>query len=286
MPLYMDRHDVPGASRAEVAAAHVRDVELADEYGVDFLSYWFDESVGGVFCFAKADSGDDIRAIHDASHGLVPNEIIEVSEDEMLKFLGGVHNPKDASEVTSPIRTVVFTDVVGSTDLLSRYGEARYMELIGAHDSIVRRALIRHKGREVKHTGDGIMAAFDEASDAARWALDCLAGFDAREGDPRLRIRIGMASGIPVDRNDDIYGETVVLASRLCDSAESDSAFATEDVRVQTAGDDLPFAGPLVTRLKGFPDPVQAFRLRTSEAAGESGTDSSPWRRLLRRIRG
>lgn len=279
MPLYMDRHDVPDASRQDVAAAHVSDVELSEQFGVDFLSYWFDESVGGVFCFAKANTEDDLRSVHEASHGLVPNEIIEVSEDDMLRFLGDVHNPRNASELTSPVRTVAFTDLVGSTALLSAYGEARYMEFIGTHDSIVRRALIRHRGREIKHTGDGIMAAFDAAGDAARWAVDCLGEFRRRDGDPQLSIRIGLASGIPVDRNEDIYGETVVLASRLCDGADPDCALTTEEVRVEAVGLDLPFAGPILTRLKGFPQPVEAYRLGGSQPASEPKSGSL-WDRL------
>ncbi len=97
-------------------------MELSDEYDVEFLSYWFDESVGGVFCFARAPGIENLRAVHEASHGLIPNEIISVSEDDMLRFLGGIHDPADASEVTSPTRTIVFTDLVESTALLSAHG--------------------------------------------------------------------------------------------------------------------------------------------------------------------
>lgn len=286
MPLYMDRHDVPGASKRDVAAAHLKDVELADEFGVDFLSYWFDESVGGAFCFAEAPSADRIRAIHEASHGLVPNEIIAVSEDEMLRFLGGIHTPRNETEVTSPIRTVVFTDLVGSTAFLTEHGEARYLEFIGVHDSIVRRALIRHHGREVKHTGDGIMAAFDESADAARWAVDCLESFHRHETEPRPVVRIGLASGIPVDHNDDIYGEAVVLASRLCDHADPDTALASDAVRKATVGIGLSFMGPVMARLKGFPDPVPAFRLvPDGDDDAATAPPPSPWARLRARFR-
>jgi len=103
---------------------------------------------------------------HQASHGDVPGEIIEVSESDVVRFLGKVHDPIDASEVTSAFRTVCFTDIVGSTELLDRLGRSEYMLLLTEHDLIIRRALIRSQGREVKRTGDGSMVVFDEVDEA------------------------------------------------------------------------------------------------------------------------
>lgn len=286
MPLYMDRHDVPGATAADVAQAHLADLEMSHKHDVTFVSYWFDESVGGVFCFAKAPSIENLKAVHDESHGLIPNEIIDVSEDDMLRFLGAINEPKDASEITSPVRTVVFTDLVGSTALLSQYGQDAYMALLAAHDSIVRKALIRHRGREVKHTGDGIMAAFDDVGHALSWGSDVLEEFAAREGEPAISVRVGMASGIPVDRNDDIYGETVVLASRICDAASSGQVLVSEAVHAAATGLSLEFDGPRPTSLKGFPGDVDVFELVTDAAAQPPATQDRPsswWRRLTSR---
>jgi class 3 adenylate cyclase len=260
MPLFMDRHDVPGASAEDVANAHMSDIEASKEYGVQFISYWFDAEAGGVFCFADAPSRDVLSQVHSVSHGLIPNEIISVSRDDVFRFLGSVHDPKDASELSNPLRTVMFTDLVGSTEILGALGERRFMEVLGTHDGIVREALYRHRGHEVKHTGDGIMASFDDASDAVRGSIAITDGFaelDRADG-PELRVRVGMAAGHPVDRNDDIYGEAVVLASRLCDAADPQQILAAASVR-DHAVEDLPFVGPMPRTIKGFREPVDVF---------------------------
>lgn len=268
MPMFMDRHDVPGATAKDVAEAHVADLEAAGKYDVQFLSYWFDAETGGVFCFAKAPSKDALAEVHSKSHGLIPNEIIDVAEDEVFKFLGSVQDPKDASEVSSPLRTILFTDIVSSTEILDAVGEAAFMEVLKTHDGIVRAALYRHRGREVKHTGDGILASFDSATDAVEGAIWIAKGFDTLLGDDGspIRVRVGMAAGRPVDRNDDIYGEAVVLASRLCGIAEAQQILAAASVREHTDEVDV-FIGPSLRTLKGFAEPVSVFEIR----AGSQG---------------
>jgi class 3 adenylate cyclase len=102
-------------------------------------------------------------------------------------------------------------------------GDHAAMEIIGFHDTVVRNALTVTKGREIKHTGDGIMASFSAADAAvicaARIQTDLVAqGFE--RGGMRLRIRIGAAAGEPVERHSDLFGSTVQRAARLCAIAE------------------------------------------------------------------
>ena len=86
MPLFMDRHDTPGATAEEVAQAHAADLAVSAKHGVQFLSYWFDGEDGNVFCFAKASGPEDLSAVHQESHGMLPNEIISVSEDDVFRL--------------------------------------------------------------------------------------------------------------------------------------------------------------------------------------------------------
>jgi class 3 adenylate cyclase len=264
MPLFMDRHDVPGATAKDVADAHVSDLEASGKHGVQFLSYWFDAENGGVFCFANAPGHENLEAVHRESHGLIPNEIITVDESDVLRFLGRIHDPEDHTKLTSPFRTILFTDLVNSTALLQSVGETEFMALLGEHDLIVRRAIVNWRGREVKHTGDGIMAVFDDVASSLACALEVRGKFAGRRTDGAgrdLEVRIGMAAGRPVDRHDDIYGSAVVLASRLCDAAEDGTIYTSDEVydRGAPAGYRFREVGPLP--LKGFPDPVPAFVL-------------------------
>lgn len=258
MPLYMDRHDVPGATAEDTAENHAADLEIAGQYGVEFFSYWHDSARGVVFCFASAPGKDAVTEAHQASHGLVPAEIIEVSESDIVRFLGKVQDPVDASEVTSAFRTICFTDLVGSTELLDRLGQSEYMVLLTEHDLIMRKALIRWKGREVKHTGDGFMVVFEEVDKALGWCLDVREAFAERTD---LEVRLGIAAGEPVDQGDDIFGAAVTMANRICSSAGPQQVYVSDVVRNLGVEKGFSFDGGKTAVLKGFAEPAAIYEL-------------------------
>ncbi len=278
MPLYMDRHDLPGVTAAEVAQAHVTDVAIESDYGVHFLAYWFDGDHAEAFCLATAPGPGAMQDVHRAGHGLVPNEIIAVSEDEVLRFLGRVADPPDHRPVDSAFRTILFTDLEGSTSLLQEVGERVFMGLLAEHDTIIRRSLVTWRGREVKHTGDGIMASFDEVAGALRCALGILTGFEARtrEGATRvLRVRIGIAAGEPVDHNHDLFGSTVNLARRICDAAQAGHVLTSDVVHDLGIERGFAFRPGVDLDLKGF-GAVPVFELLSSPDGARDGLRVGP----------
>jgi class 3 adenylate cyclase len=261
MPLYMDRHDVPNVTAEDTAKNHAADLEIAGQFGVDFFSYWHDSQQGVVICFARAPGEEAMAQAHRASHGDVPAEIIEVSEADVVRFLGRVHDPVNASEVTSAFRTICFTDLVGSTELLDRLGQSEYMVLLTEHDLIIRKSLIRWNGREVKHTGDGFMVVFDDVAKALGWSLDVRESFQQRSD---LDVRLGMAAGEPVDHNDDIFGSAVTMASRICSSAGPEQIFVSDVVQDLGSRDGFIFDGGRSKVMKGFAEPVTTYELLDS----------------------
>jgi class 3 adenylate cyclase len=269
MQLYMDRHEVPGATAADIADAHVKDVALAGSLGVEFLTYWFDADRGRAFCLAKAPDPASMEEVHRKAHGLIPNEIIAVSEDRVLRFLGTMTGTEDPSAPSSSFRVILFTDLEGSTSLLQKVGQSAFMLLLTEHDLIIRRALVATDGREVKHTGDGIMASFDRVGQALDCALAIQAGFGARTasgGTPVLRVRIGIAAGEPVDHNQDLFGSAVNLASRVCDVADPGQILVAEDVEVVGAPQGYVFDEVDRRALKGFADEIRIFELSGAPA--------------------
>jgi len=254
----MDRHDVSGATAEETAKNHLADLEIAGQFGVDFFSYWHDSTRGVVICFAQAPGEEAMTQAHQASHGDVPTEIIEVSESDVVHFLGKVHDPVDASEVTSAFRTICFTDLVGSTELLDRLGQSEYMVLLTEHDLIIRKALIRWNGREVKHTGDGFMVAFEDVSKSLEWSLDVRESFEQRSD---LDVRLGMAAGEPVDRDADLFGAAVTMASRICSSAGPEQIYVSDVVRDLGVEKGFSFDGGKTGVLKGFSEPATIYEL-------------------------
>jgi class 3 adenylate cyclase len=264
VPVYMDRHEFTGLTAAGAAAAHLNDLEVQGRFGVRFLTYWFDEERQTAFCLAEAPDADALDAVHRASHGFVPYQIIEVDEPMVERFMGGiVEHPPGEPYVETAFRAVMFTDIVDSTSLTQQLGDARAMEMLRVHDDIVRRALRRHHGSEVKHTGDGIMAAFPSVVGSIRCAIDIqqrLVGGDD-QGGPSIRVRIGMAAGEPVTDRDDLFGATVQLAARLCARAEPGSILVASVVRDLALGKGFVFRSRGRLRLKGFDSSVSAYEV-------------------------
>jgi class 3 adenylate cyclase len=268
MPLFMDRHDLSDVTPEEIVRAHERDREVAPKHGVDFLTYWFDPDLGTAFCLARAPAPENVTSAHEEAHGLIPSEVIAVDEEAVLRFLGNVHEPAGPTEITTSFRTIVFTDLEGSTAMAEELGPPAFMEILREHDLIVRRSLVAHRGREVKHTGDGIMASFDEVADALECALEI------RGAESRARVRVGMAAGEPVDHNNDLFGPTVNLASRICDAARAGEVLVSDVVGELGGSSGFSFAGPSALDLRGFAKPVSVFTLighRDREAAPTLG---------------
>jgi hypothetical protein len=168
MPLYMDIHNLPEGTTAEdVAKAHAKDMEIQKKYGVEYRKYWVNESGKKIFCLAHAPNAEAAACVHREAHGMLAEKIIEVEPDVAEVFLGGTETnsagavllPGGGADARDPgIRTIMFTDVVNSTTLTQSLGDEAALAILGVHDTIVRDALSALGGREVKHTGDGIMA--------------------------------------------------------------------------------------------------------------------------------
>lgn len=267
MPIFMDRHDMRGATAVNVAEAHRKDLEIQDKYGVKYMTYWYDVERCTGFCLVDAPDAATAARVHREAHGEIASEIIAVDLATVEAFLGRISDPHAASVAAAPemdagLRAVLFTDIVGSTELTSRLGDVAALELVRVHDALVRRGLASHSGREVKHTGDGIMAAFDEVANAVRAAADIQRRFSAynAEASEGLRVRIGIHAGEPVADHNDLFGSTVQLAFRLCNEAEADGIIVSGFVRDLCDEDAVRFVALGSRRLKGFTERTPVFR--------------------------
>ena len=98
MPIFMDRHDLSGATATNVADAHRKDLEIQDRYGVKFLTYWFDEGRGTAFCLVEAPDKETAQRVHHDAHGHVAGDIIEVALSTVEAFLGRISDPQPRSD--------------------------------------------------------------------------------------------------------------------------------------------------------------------------------------------
>ncbi len=264
MPLYMDRHELPDATAADVAVAHLRDLEVQDRFGVRFVTYWFEEGAGSGFCLVEGPDEQAVEAAHRAAHGLLPSNVIEVDQAAVRGFFGRLNtHPAGEPYTESAFRAILFTDMVDSTRLTQQLGDRAAMQLLREHDSIVRSVLARFGGSEVKHTGDGIMAAFDSAYQAVAAGMGIQRTLRQREepAPGHLHVRVGVAAGEPVTERNDLFGAAVQQAARLCASAQPDCIVVSSGVRDLCRGKSIRFSdgGPIA--MKGFEEPIGHFEV-------------------------
>ena len=264
MAFFMDRHDLEGATAADVAAAHMSDLDAQKAHDVRFLSYWFDYDRQAAFCLVEAPDAEAAQAVHRHAHGQVANEILPVDPDEVQRFLGRVDDPLAGGRAAaSAFRMILFTDLEGSTAMVQRLGDDGAMELLRRHDAIIREALGQHGGREVKHTGDGIMASFASVQSGLAAAVNIQRAFaaHAETDEAPMKVRIGLSAGEPVTEGQDLFGAAVQLAARLCNHAEPGSIVVSGVVRDLSIGKGFDFGPRRGAELKGFPEPIEVCEL-------------------------
>jgi class 3 adenylate cyclase len=169
----------------------------------------------------------------------------------IVKFVGGGAEAKRAAEpADSTFRTVLFTDIVGHTEMMRRLGDERGRSVLREHEQVTRNTLKIFGGSEVKTMGDGFMASFTSITKGVECAIALQRAFDERNvsaAEP-VTIRVGLNAGEPIQEDGDLFGETVILAARIAAKAEGAEILVADTVRGFVA--------------KGFEDPVRVFEVR------------------------
>ncbi len=176
--------------------------------------------------------------------------------DEIEEFVTGSRPAREPDRV---LATILFTDIVGSTERAVAIGDRRWRELLDAHDVAVEQQLARHRGKKVHGVGlgDGVLAVFDGPARAIRCSSDIREAL-RRVG---LEIRAGLHAGEVEMRNQDVAGIAVNIARRVCDLAGGDELLVSSTVKDLVAGSGLAFADRGEHELKGIPGAWRLFRV-------------------------
>jgi class 3 adenylate cyclase len=174
--------------------------------------------------------------------------------DEIEEFLTGMRSGAEG-DVRS--MNVLFTDIVASTEHQAQVGPRTWSQLTDLHDAMVRAALTRHSGHEVKTIGDGFLATFDATGRAVRCAEDILEGAK----DIELDLRAGVHTGEVEVRGDDVAGLAVTIAKRVCDLAGPGEVLVTRTVADHVVGSDIELEDRGERGLKGVPGTWRLFRV-------------------------
>lgn len=238
MPIYMDRHDVPGATAADVAHAHQEDLKIQDQFQCRALTYWFDEKRGAAFCLVDAPNADAVQKMHDTAHGLIPHQILEVEGKVVESFLGRITDPApeetaDDAISESAYRAIMCTDIRIIGDSTTNHAEGSTLVELSDIRKLILEIFDRNGGRVVEHSGRGMLISFTSISGA----LDCAGGLleqvnrvNAAKSSSPVQIRIGLSLGAPVAGSTELFGETVQTARRLADIAQDGQVILSSSI--------------------------------------------------------
>ena len=179
--------------------------------------------------------------------------------EEIEEFLTGARHRVDLERV---LQTILFTDIVGSTDLVAQLGDLRWRELLDAHDRSIRAELNRSEAQHIRSTGDGFLATFDGPVRGVRAAL---AAIEAAAG-LGLELRAGLHTGDCHIVGDDIGGMAVHIAARVAALAGAGEVLVTSTVRDLAAGAELGLSDRGVHELKGVPRTWRLFSVAEDAA--------------------
>jgi class 3 adenylate cyclase len=175
--------------------------------------------------------------------------------DEVQEFLTGT---RPAAEPDRVLATVVFTDIVASTERAAELGDRRWRDLLFSHHAIVRRELERFRGREVKTVGDGFLATFDGPARAVR----CACAIRDRVGGLGLSIRAGLHTGECELIGDDVGGMAVHIGARVAATARAGEVLVSNTVKDLVVGSGIQFVDRGSHRLKGVPGSWRLFAVQ------------------------
>jgi class 3 adenylate cyclase len=188
--------------------------------------------------------------------------------DAIREFIGDTVAPETqrASEASGErsLRTVLFTDLVGHTEMMQRLGDEQGRAVLREHERITREVLKQHDGSEVKTMGDGFMASFGSVTKAVECAIALQRAFadrNATAAEP-LHVRVGLNAGEPIAEDGDLFGATVILASRIAAQAGAGEILIPEPVRHLLAGKSFVFSDRGEFVPKGFDDAVRLYEVR------------------------
>lgn len=177
---------------------------------------------------------------------------VDALAGQIEEFLTGV---KPVTSIERVLSTVLFTDIVASTEKVQSLGDERWEGVIGAHDDIVREALSRFRGKEVKSLGDGFLATFDGPARAVHFALSVIEAVRSLG----IEMRAGVHTGEVELHEADVRGLAVHIAARIAERAGAGECLVSRTVKDLVAGADLRFAGRGQQPMKGLAEAIDLY---------------------------
>ena len=238
MPLYMDVHIVPGVNAKDVAEAHRKDLLIQEEHECKCMTYWIDEERESIFCLIEAPAKEAVVEMHNRAHGLIPNKVIEVSSGLVSSFLGRIYDPQEA-EISSDglkifsdpsFRILMVTKITDPILLHHKSGGEKANNLLEQQDAIIRKNISQYEGSEVEHGGTGFITSFSSAVKAVSCAVAIQKDIASVQSD-LADFRIGINAGVPIEKTNRLFGDTIQFAEYLCAIAKNSKIAIASSVK-------------------------------------------------------
>ena len=224
MPIYMDRHEVSESVNAEnVAQLHKEDLSIQEQFNCRGLTYWYDDIKKIAFCLIEAPDKESIHNMHNSAHGEVPNLILEVDENIVESFLGRIEDPEKSSSTD----LIIINDPAQRTLMVVRYktlslnGIRNSQSVSNMQQSIkaIGNLLKKFGARLIEHSNGYLLISFKSANNAVQCTLKLENLFKDKIGslyNSNVLIKIGLATGMPVEADKTFFEDTIKMANRLC----------------------------------------------------------------------
>ncbi|AFD08837.1 transcriptional regulator containing an amidase domain and an AraC-type DNA-binding HTH domain [Solitalea canadensis DSM 3403] len=213
----------------EIKRCHMADVKIQAKYGVRFIQYWINSEAGMFFCLMEGPDKESCMAVHEEAHGNMACNIIELQGGDYNAYMGNESNKNEFDLVENPdgtldtgFRVILMVDVIAPANDQNLYDQ-------------IKSTFKKFEGREANHGGDRIMCVFNFSSQAIECAKAILAESEIlnKEG---VEVRIGISAGGPVSDGSEFFGNSIKLANKLCDIAQSNQIIASTEVKELTKG--------------------------------------------------
>lgn len=235
MPIFMDRHEVSENTTPEdLATIHQEDLKIEHEFGCRGFTYWYDDERKHVFCLIEAPNKKAIEDMHQKAHGDVPNRIIEVNPNVVNSFLGRITDPEKSSDaelniINDPAFRVIV--VIETSNYLNRIEANQFSIFTQKFHNSVTKTIAHFEGSIVKQNNNSYLVSFKSVTNAIFCALKIQANFKyiTPKFDSFNRIlKIGVDAGVPVTSKNQIFEETITLATRMCEIVKHEIVISPE----------------------------------------------------------
>ena len=249
------KRDLDASTRARILADSVQVMGFKKSHASSFADRYEEYLLQDSRYMSMFQAGRNAMATHLTDNASGPSHLKTALDD---------WNKPKPKEAQARVVAVLFTDIAGSTALTQELGDAGAQEVVRAHNKIVRENLTRYQGREVKHTGDGMMCSFDQPTHAVEAAVEIqkeTVQLRSANAQLPLKLKIGINAGEPIAEDNDLFGTTVQLAARIVDKAQADQIFVSETVKGICTGKGVSFKAAGGYAMKGFDGDVQLYEV-------------------------